>query len=222
MSLLSKAKDKAKAGITQAKPKRNTTWTAGDPNGDRVAASLKELAQINADLKALEAKKKIHAGIVGSYAEQNFINDFCELGVLPDTPMKVVDNEGNSVTYVVQDRGGQYKLQEVQIQVLKEVLGEDAAESLLYTQHTFSFSRSIMAIPGVADAVDKALTATVRKLVKDEVLTEEAGDELLVVDEKIAFKPGTLDRAASLVGRDKTRLKAFLDAMGSSCCRYIK
>jgi hypothetical protein len=62
----------------------------------------------------------------------------------------------------------------------------------------------------------------VTKLVKDEKLTPEQADELITAKQKTSFKPGTLDRAATIVGRDTTKLAAFLDAMGSSCTRYIK
>lgn len=222
MGLLSKAKDKAKTKKTSAKPKKSTTWSVGDPDGDKVAKSLKELCQINADMKALEAKKNIHAKIVAQCADSNFVNDFCELGVLPDTPMKVVNGNGDAVTYVVQDRGGQYNLKDEQIEALNQILGEDAVQDLLYTQHTIKFSRTVMALPGVTEEIDKALTSAVKRMVKNGVLDEDTADELVDVDEKTAFKPGTLDRAATLVGRDKTRLRAFLDAMGSSCCRYVK
>lgn len=222
MSLLSKAKDKAKTAKKSSKPKKNTTWAAGDPDGDKVAKSLHELLQIKADMKALEAKKRIHANVVGMYAEGNFVNDFCELGVPPDTPMKVVNSEGDEVTYVVQDRSSQYAIKDEQVEALEQLLGPDAVEDLLYTECTIKFNRTVMAIDGVTEEVDKALTSAVGRMIKKGVLTEDQADELVEVSEKTAFKPGTLDRAAMLVGRNVTRLKAFLDAMGSSCCRYVK
>lgn len=220
--LFAKAKDKAKASAGTTKPKKNTTWAVGDPQGDAVGKSLQELTKINAEMKALEAKKKIHANVVGNYAEQAFIRDFSELGVLPDTPMRVVNSEGDAVTYVVQDRGGQYKLKDEQIEMLEQILGEDAVPDLLYTQTTIGFNRYVMAIPGVSEEIEGAIMKAVKSLIKKQVIDEDTADDLITVDEKTAFKPGTLDRAATLVGRDQTRLKQFIDAMGSSCCRYVK
>lgn len=221
MSLLTRAKEKAKS-TTNKKAKKNTTWSVGEETNEQIAGSLKELSQINADIKALEAKKKIHASVVSAYAESNFINSFCDMGVMPDAPMKIVNQNGDSATYVVQDRSGQYKLKDDQIDVLIQILGEDVVDDLLYTQHTIGFDRSIMAMPGVTEAVDKALTTAVKRMLRDGVLDAQSADDLISVDAKIAFKPGTLDRAASLVGRDKGRLRSFIQAMGSSCCRYVK
>jgi hypothetical protein len=222
MGLFNAAKNKAK-DKTASKSKKSTTWFAGSSTEDqKISDSIKELAKINADSKALEAKKRVHAAVVLGYAERNFISDFSDQGVLPDTPMKVVNADGDSVTYVVQDRSGQYALKPEQIEALKAVLGEEVAESLIYTEHQFSFSRSVMAIPGVAEAVEKALESAIKKLVRDQVIDAEAADALIELNEKTALKPNTLDRASMLVGGDKTRLKMLLDAMASSCCRYIK
>lgn len=220
MGLFAKAKDKKKA--TPSKPKKNTTWSVGDPEGDKVGKSVKELVRISGEMKALNSKMGVHKQIVAKYADQSFVRDFADLGVMPDTPMKVVNTDGDTVTYVVQDRGGQHKLKDDQIETLEQVLGEDVVEDLLYTETTIKFNRSVMALPGVSEAVEKALESAIKRMVKNEVIDEETADELVEVDEKTAFKPGTLDRAATLTGRDQTRLSAMLDAMGSSCCRYVK
>jgi hypothetical protein len=223
MGLFKTAKEKAQSKVGGAKAKKSTTWVAGStPEDQKVSDSIKMLASINAESKALEAKKRVHAALVVGYAERNFISDFSDMGVLPDTPMKVVNADGDSVTYVVQDRSGQYDLKPEQIEALTQILGEDVVENLLYTEHKFSFNREIMAIPGVAEAVEKALMSALKKLVSSKVIDEEAAGQLIEANEKTAFKPHTLDRAAVLVGGDKTRLKMFIDAMGSSCCRYIK
>lgn len=222
MGLFNVAKSKAK-DKTVTKSKKATTWVAGSSDEDKkISDSIKELVKINAESKALDAKKMVHVTAVSKYAERNFISDFCDAGVMPDTPMKVVNADGDSVTYVVQDRSGQYDLKEEQIMALNAILGEETTQSLLYTEHKFSFNRVVMAIPGVAEVVEKALDNALKKLVRDEVIDAETADTLVEASEKTAFKPKMLDRAALLVGGDKTRLKMLLDAMASSCCRYIK
>ena len=221
MGLFKAAAEKS-ASTKSAKPKKNTTWVVGDPGGDAVGKAIHELVELTAQEKAIAAKKKLFATIVMKHAKQNHIADFCELGVAPDTPMQVQNADGEKVTFVVQDRGGQYNVKDEQREALVQLLGEDATDALLYTEVTLGFDRTILGIPGVSEAIEKALEAVVKKLVKADKLTGDQADELIVAKQKVSFKPGTLDRAASIVGRDTTKLAAFLDAMSSSCTRYIK
>lgn len=221
MGLFAAAKSKVVEAVG-AKAKRATTWVVGDPQGDQVGRAIHELMELNAQEKAIAAKKKLHATVVAKYASTSFVQDFCALGVMPETPMVVVNADGEKVTYVVQDRGGQYNVRPEQQDALKQLLGEDLANSMLYTETSFGFDRTVFALPGVAEAIEKALEGAVKKLVKDEVLTGEQADSLISAESKTSFKPGTLDRAAEFCGRDTTKLGQFLDAMGSSCTRYIK
>lgn len=220
--LFSKATAKAVREDKPSRAKKATTWVVGDPEKDQVAKAIHELVELSAQEKAIKAKKSMASKIVLKHANTNYIHDFCDLGVPPDTPMIVQNHDGEKVTYVVQDRTGQYAVKEEQREILEDVLGEDAVDDLLYEETKIGFDRSILALPGVTEAVEKALERTITKLVKDEVLTEEQADALVVADHKVSFKPGTLDRAALIAGRDTARLSALLDAMGSSVTRYIR
>lgn len=222
MGLFNKAAEKSAAATKSSKPKKNTTWVVGDPEGDAVGKAVHELVELTAQEKALAAKKKLQATIVLKHAKTNHVADFCELGVPPDTPMQVQNTDGEKVTFIVQDRGGQYNVKPEQQEALAQLLGNDAAQALLYTETSLGFDRTILGIPGVAEAVEASLERVIKKLVKEEVLTAEQADEMITAKQKTSFKPGTLDRAATIVGQDTTKLAAFLDAMGSSCTRYIK
>lgn len=220
MGLFAAAKSKTAAPATKAS--KSTTWVVGDPQGDQVGKAIHELVALTAQEKAIAAKKKLFATVVAKHASTSYVRDFCSMGVSPETPMVVQNADGEKVTYVVQDRGGQYNVKDEQIDAMKQLLGEDLANSLLYTEVTFGFDRTIFAVPGVSEVIERALESAVKKLVKDEVLTGDQADELITAQQKTSFKPGTLDRAAEFCGRDTTKLTQFLDAMGSSCTRYIK
>ena len=222
MGLFNKAAEKSAKSAKSSKPKKNTTWVVGDPDGDAVGKAVHELVELTAQEKAIAAKKKLHATVVMKHAKESHVRDFCDLGVPPDTPMIVQNTDGEKVTFVVQDRGGQYNVKPEQRDALVQLLGADAADDLLFTETTLGFDRTILAIPGVSDAVEKALERTITKLIKDSTLTEDQAEELITAKQKTSFKPGTLDRAATICGRDTTKLAAFLDAMGSSCTRYVK
>jgi len=221
MGLFAKAAGKKKEADASPKSK-GMNWVVGDPEGDQVAKAVKELSRISGEMKALEAKKKLHGQIVANFASKSFIRDFAIAGVMPDTPMRVVNDDGDQVTYVVQDRGGQYALKDDQIEAMESILGADAVAELVYEETTIAFNRTVMAIPGVAEAIEKALEKAIAQMVKNEQLSGDLADELIEASVKRALKPGTLDRAAQLTGNDQTRLGAFIDAMGSGCTRYVK
>lgn len=222
MSLFAAATEKTAKAKT-AKPKKNTIWVVGTSEEDlKVGIAVKTLVELSADEKALKAKMALQKAIVLKVAKKNHVRDFCDLGVQPDTPMKVQNADGLAVSYIVQDRSGQYAAKPEQIEVMVQLLGEDAAANLTYTETSLGFDRVILAIPGVSEAIEKSLMSAIKKMIKAEVLTGEQADELIVAKSKTAFKPGTLDRAALLCGNDTTKMSQFLDALSSSCTRYIK
>jgi hypothetical protein len=201
---------------------KGVTWTAGDPNGDAVAKAVKELVRLSASAKALDAQMGLHKNVVKKYADDRFVRQYAESGVIPDTPMTVVNNDGEKVTYVVQDRSAQYNVSDEQKEALTQLLGADSVESLLYEEMKFSFNRDILALPGVMDAVGSALESVGAALVAAGTLTQDQAESLLDSGKKVAFRPGTLDRVAHICGRDQTRIRTFLEIMGSSATRYVK
>lgn len=217
------ARAKSQSGKSSSAKKAATCWLVGDNEITRaVSKSVQQLCVLNAESKALEAKMAVHKKIVSDYAFRNYVSDFAQLGVPPVSPMKVQDGEGNQVTYVVQDRSAQYDVRAEQVDRLMELLGPDLAEDCLYEEVTIGLDRDIMAIPGVSEAVERSLERAISKLIGDGILTEDQSEKLVNVSQKRAFKPGTLGRAAMIVGRDTVKLRQFVEAMGSSCCRYVK
>lgn len=222
MGLFAKAAAKTEATKKASKPKKNTTWLVGDPKGDAVGQAVHTLVELDAQEKAIKAKMGVAKTVVLTHAKESHVRDFCSLGVPPDTPMLVQNSDGEKVTFVVQDRSGQYSPKQENLDAMAALLGDGAADELTYTETSIGFDRTMLAIPGVSDAIEKALERVITKLVKDEVLTADQAGELIVVNQKTSFKPGTLERAAQIVGNDTTKMSQFLDAMGSCCVRYVK
>jgi len=222
MGLFAKAQQSKKS--EEPKKAKGMAWLAGDPAGDTVAKSVKELVRLSAEAKAVEAKMGIHKTVVKKFAEERYISSYAEAGVGPETPMYVQNADGEKVTYVVQDRSGQYGVKDEQKEALAQLLGPDAVDGLLFDEVSFGFNREIMSIPGVQDVIEKALEGAIKKLTAGPkaILTETQAETLLDVDQKTAFKPGTLDRLAVIVGQDTGRIKQFLEIMGSSATRYVK
>lgn len=221
MGLFKKAADKAKAKSSDSpKKKKQTLWrTSVSPEVD---SAVSELRKLSSKMKEVKAQMDLPKQVVYDFASTNFIESFTSNGVLPETPMKVVNGKGESVTFVVQDRSSQYTIKDDQYEMLEEVLGEDAAEDVVYTETTIQFNRDVLAVEGVSEVVEKALESAMRKIVKMDLVSEEVAEELIQVNEKRALKPGTITRAAEVSGRNASRLEAFLDIVGSSCTRYVK
>lgn len=220
MGLLDKAKT-SQAATTSSK-KKATTWVVGGHGTEDVAEAVGALVRLEAEAKATEAKMLLHKTVVKNYCENRFVQDFASLGALPDTPMQVQNPDGHKVTFVVQDRSSQYKVKDDQKEALCQIFGEDAAERLTYEEYALSFSRDLMSIPEVYEAVDKALSGAVKKLVDKGTLTADEGDTLILADKKVAFRPHTLERLSEICGRDTVKMKQMLDVMGSSATRYVK
>lgn len=221
MALFQKAA--AKSAAKPAKQKKTTTWVVGNTEeSERVAKSIHELVTLHSQEKIIDAKKEIHLAVVMNAAKDLHVAEFCSRGAPPETPMLMQNNDGEKVTFVVQDRGGQYNVKEESLEAMRQILGDDAADELVYTETTIGFNREIMALPGVSDAIEKALEAAVAKLIKSHMLTEEQAEELITAAQKTSFKPGVLTRAAEICGRSTVKLSQFLDAMGSACTRYVK
>lgn len=220
MGMFSKATEKAKVATTGTTTKKNTTWTAGDPDADAVGKAVHELVAIATQVKALEGKMALHETIVKDYALRRYVDHIAEVGVLPETPTYVGNALGEKITYITQDRSSQYKVKPEQKEALEQLMGADAAEALTYTEVTFKFNRDVMAKPGVAEAIEKAMESVDKKLRANGLLASD--DVLVEADVKEAFKPGTLERIGIICGADTTKIRSFLEAMGSSFVRYLK
>lgn len=209
-----------KATVKKA-AKKSTTWLVGSSEKDlKIAKSVAELCQLNAKKKAIDAKMAVHKTAVLGHARSSFFSTYAENGVFPETPMLVQNEDGQKVTFVVQDRSSQYAVKPEQLLALSQLLGGDAANELVAQEVTFAFQRSAMMNPEVQSVIEKHLEAAINELA-------EAGkidgiEDVLDVEQKTAFKPGTLQRLSIICGNDTTKMRQVVDAMGSAAVQYIK
>lgn len=216
MALFAKAASKTKEATKTVK--RGTPWLVGDPAGDAIASSIHQLCVLEGEAKAIAAKMDVHKTVCKKAAFDRFLSEFAARKMPPDTPMFLQNADGEKVTYVVQDRSGSASVKDEQLDSLRELFGEDKAKELVYEETTFGFNRDVLALPGVQDAIEKALESALKKL----DLSDEVKEALLTVEKKTSFKPGTLERMAQICGSDTQLMRQFLEVMGSACVRYIK
>lgn len=222
------AKAASKKAASPAKKKDATMWRMGQ--NQKIASAIHEFVQLEAKKKAIDAQMGIFKTILKNAGEENYLRDFSTLGVPPETPMKLVNEEGESVTYVVTDRCASTKVSDEQVEEIVAMFGEDGAKEIVFEQSTFKFDPVLMAIPGVQDVIEAALGEAVARLTSPRevdgkelppLLTEQMAENLIECDQIRAFKPQTIKRMAEICGRSVTRMKDLLSAMGSACVRYV-
>lgn len=213
------AKARKNAAAAQAVSKSDeVVWVA---DGD-VGNSVREIVELDRKISSIGAQLDTHKSVVKRFANEMFSRECAALGFVPDAPYRVRVDGGEQVTFVVQDRSGQYPVKDDQERGLENLVGVDVADDLIYDEVSYSFNREIMAIPGVAPMVERALEVAIKKLIMDGVLIQEQADMLVEAKSKRSFIPRILDSMTRIVGCDSGRILKFLDVMGSSITRYVK
>lgn len=218
MSVFAKAAAK-KETQSATKPKKQTTWVVG--GDDNVSKAIHELVGLAAQAKAIEAKSKIFKTVVLNHAKDRYYTQYANLGVHPETPMKIQNQDGESATFVVQERS-QYGVKDESVDALTQILGEEGAKELIYEETVFGFNREILAIPGVMEVLGSHIEAAMGDLVESGVLDEEKAGLLLDAETKRSFRPGVLQRLGIIAGKSAQRIRQICDSMGSSCVQYVK
>lgn len=220
MSLFATAAKKASATPAPKSKKKSTAWLVGSEKQQQVSKALSVLVELNSQKKAIEAKMDLPKRVITQYAQDQYVEMYADVGVPPESPMQVVNEEGCKVTYVVQDRSSGYKVKEEQIEALAQLLGEDVASGMVCTETTFAFKREATTNPEMMAVIEKHLEKAVKELVKLG-LAEDVLD-VLEPETKTTFKPGILDRLGMIVGKDSVKLKGVLQTLGSAAVRYVK
>ena len=221
MSIFAKAAAKQQNSEGTTKQKKQTTWSVGDGDSAKIAESIHELNVLNAQAKAIDAKMGIHKKFVLTHAKAKFCEAVASTGVLPDSPMKVQNHDGESVTFVVQERH-QYPVKDESVEALGQLLGEDGLSEILYDETVFGFNREILARKGVMEILSKHLERAVKELVKSETLDAEDAECLLDAQVKRSFRPGILQRLGIIAGKNAAKVRQICDSMGSTFVSYIK
>ena len=214
------AKKKPTKTATKA-AKKQTIWSCGNPDDDKVARAVHEVVSLKAQEKAIQAKMGVHKTILLSHAKEQYYTAYSVTGVAPETPMKVQNHDGEAVTFVVQERN-QYGVKEESVEALTQILGEDGASELVYEETIFGFDRLTLAQPGVMEILGKHLEAAMEELVETKTLSEDVAEGLLDASIKRSFMPGVLQRLGIICGKNAGKMRQVCESLGSSCVQYIK
>jgi len=213
-----------------ARKKKETQWRVGAGEQERaIAEAISAMIEIAGQRKALETREGLFKGRLKAYAEELYVRDFAAVGVEPERPMNLVNDKGESVTFVVQDRSQGYKVSDETVDALTDLLGPGAVAELLYESVEFGFDAAVMAGPAmdgsgrlVQDVMGEELGKLLERLQLEGVLSEAQVDGLLAAKQVRTYRPGVMQRLPEICGRSVSRISDFLAAVGGACVRYIK
>jgi hypothetical protein len=232
-NLFAKAKGKtAETPVTTSK-KKETVWSVlptvtDKATADQLDEAVGKVVSLQAEAKAIDTQQKVYKRLLQGFANEQFVTHIARTGVEPASPLKVSNSKGETVTFVVQDRGAATKVTDEMLAGLTQLLGEDGAEKVIWTGGEFKFNTEVMSQQDasgegtVMDAVAEIVSAGLSKAVEKGRLTQDQVDALLEYKEERRLKPGMVERAAEICGRDKARIESFLDLLAGGCVRYVK
>ncbi len=173
------------------------------------------------DAKDKEKSAKAEAGIakvpIEEFANARFVEKFAEDGIKPES-FKIIGDDESQVTFIAQDRSGNYPVSDEQLEQITEAIGSDKANDLICETTTYSFSPEILRKKGVMEFLGRAM----QTLVKNGVLTDEEVNELLVAKVTRVIKPGTLTLLANICEQKLPVMKQLVTALDSNVSTYIK
>ena len=220
------ARAAANAPAVKTSRKQNAVWQLNDPS---LGQAVIDLIRYQGERKAIETKENIQKGRLKSYAEDRYAESFAMNGVEPDGTMMLSNEDGQTVTFVVQDRSAGYAIKDDVLEAVEQVLGPDGAAAIIYEQTVFGFDTVVMSQKTkddtgreVQEVLGERLMALLDDMRVEGILDQEQVDALLTAKNIRAFRPGTLPQLAEIAGRNIPRLKLLLQAMGGAIVRYIK
>lgn len=231
VNVFAKAQGKT-ATVTPTKAKKETVWAlsplavSDPPTLEQLNEAVSEVHRLHAEAKTIETQQSLFKGLLKNYADERYVESIAATGVEPPSPLKVVNNKGQTVTFVVQERGG--KVSDAAYDQLTALVGEDAASTVIYEGGEFKFEPTVMSqdslVEGstVQDVVAEAISETLQALVEAGKLRPEQVDGLLSYTAERRWKPKLVQLAVEACGRNVKRLTQFLDIVGGACVRYIK
>jgi hypothetical protein len=188
--------------------------------------AVTEAIEAGAEEKTAKNKGALAKGRLMTYAQSEVVKLNAQLGVLPPTPINVVNHKGESVTYIMADKSQQNPIGAEQISLLETLLGEDGAAKIIQKRNIISFNFETMD-KQAANEPSKTVFDIVAEVVNDALLGDprlstEQKESLLVSTEKTYLQPNTICRSAELCSADAAQIAQFFEAIGSACVRSIK
>jgi hypothetical protein len=240
-NLFQAAATKAAKEVKETKPKGTVIELPYEVDSAKVLTgesrklheAVTTLVEADGESKAAKNKANLAKGTIGKFAHPEVVRRLASSGLMPPGPIKFVNHEGESVTYVVTDKSKQYALKPDQVEDLKELLGEDGAAKLLKDETVFHFVPATMneeltvsseetdedAPKTVADVVFAAVSEAIMGC---DLLTDEQKGSLIESKQITRLVPEAAKLAPQVCGKDASVIEDLFDICKSQIVRYVK
>lgn len=217
---------------TATKPKKESTiWLVGDDDVEkdpaRLGEAVRDLLVADKAAKAAELRADMAKAKLKNYASQRWVDEFSADGVPIETPIKLVSNKGDSVTFIVQDRTNGYVLSEEAQQQISGIVGAEPLAELLAEKTSFAFNPEVLAevTPSgatVQELVGERIGALLERMVTAGHLTTEQKDGLFLVNTTQVLVPGVFHRLPALANYSADTFKKLVSTISGAVVQYIK
>jgi len=178
------------------------------------------------------AKAETYERPIRELAERIWLQRMAHDGIPNAAPLKLVNADGTTVIYTVQDRTGSTSLEDRALEELRLAVGAEAVHAVLEERTTYSFDPKIMSrlvtLPGrrrartIEQIVGERLTAMSDDLVVNGVLTADEAGALITASSKRTLRRGFLRELPVMCEYKVGRIAKAIAALGSAVVRYIK
>jgi hypothetical protein len=232
-NLFARAKEKVEA--TPKKPKGTTISLPkdlddkGELTGEAklLNTAIHDANVATADKKAAETRAKIAKGVLKDYVLNEWATIAAQQGVIPPTPVTVVNHAGETLTYVIQDKTQQNALSPEQVDMFGTLLGQEVAANIIHERTIYSLNPEVLdqeaAGPqakgeSVAEVVCEVLSDALTKCTK---LSDDQKNGIIAATSKTVLRRNTFPRIVEICGSNVGKIAAFMEAAGTAVVRYF-
>jgi len=201
------AKDAKKAPSAVA----GTTLKIPDVAGEDVHAALRFFRSAKLQKKSAEAQQKAADEELSPIVLGLFCQAWIAAGGLPQKPYTVVNNKGEELALVLQDKSNAAAIRE---DLLDAVAAElPGIRDLVDPETSFTFDTAVLAEPGVREKLNEAIVAA--------GLTKEQQNNLLVSKTVYRTRESLVPQLLTLANGDPRRLATALELLQGLITRYL-
>ncbi len=196
------------------------------PAGSVEAETISTLNRCNEATRAQERLFRAARPAILEHAESWWLARLLD-GTLPDVPVKFRNPvNGDTVSWVVQDRTASADIDPAAAAELRELLGAKA-RGAVREETVYSFDAEVLAAPladgsgTVHDLVGEAIAAALKKAVRAKRITQDQADQLVFKVTRRRLDPGFVKKLPKHAG-DLETLRRCVRLLGSALVRFVR
>jgi hypothetical protein len=192
-----------------------------------IGKAITEFLQRTKEAKDAEKLAGLAKKTIADFAEAQWLKLFEDASAQPATPFKIVNADGESVGFTVQDKSDGYTLKEEAAAGLACILGlgNDAMERVT----SFGLNSAVLREPcvvhcgnSVGEVMAWELNNFLAKQVQCGHISRDQASRLFTCEKVEVLKANFLGRLPELAKRAGVQIKELLDVVGSAVVRFVR